>query len=187
MINRLPSKVIKNKTPFELIWNKEPDYDFLKVFGCLVYFKNTDTKGDKFEERGKPGVFLGYPPRTKGYKTFDLETRKLIVSRDVNFHEENFPFKNVKGNNENETEEPLICHDCHCHAESIFTQNKEQNIMEQDPQVHHDQVSELNGPHETHDEYEMGQIDDEGQPNNDEFEINEPNERAEVQSETRPT
>nr|GFC45020.1 retrovirus-related Pol polyprotein from transposon TNT 1-94 [Tanacetum cinerariifolium] len=103
VINRLPSKVIKNKTTFELIWNKEPDYGFLKVFGCLVYFKNTDTKGDKFDERGKPGVFLGYPPGTKGYKVFDLKTKRIVLSRDVNFHEEIFPFDKVQERDENET------------------------------------------------------------------------------------
>ncbi|GJW42524.1 putative RNA-directed DNA polymerase [Tanacetum coccineum] len=187
VINCLPSKVIKNKTPFELIWNEKPDYDFLKVFGCLVYFKNTDTKGDKFEERGKPGFFLGYPPRTKGYKILNLETRNIIVSRDVDFHEENFPLKNVQGNNESGTEGLIICHDCHCHDEPILAQNKEQNPMEQDPQMDHDQTNEPSGPHETHDEDETGQINDEGQPNNDKFETNESNEGAEAQAETRPT
>ena len=72
VINRLPSKVIKNKMPFELLFNQKPNYDFLRVFGCLAYFMNTNTKGDKFEERGKPGVFLGYLPGTKGYKILDL-------------------------------------------------------------------------------------------------------------------
>ncbi|KAD4887930.1 hypothetical protein E3N88_20003 [Mikania micrantha] len=55
-------------------------------------FGNNETKGDKFEARGKPGVFLGYPQGTKGYKIFDLESKKIIVSRDVNFHEDKFPF-----------------------------------------------------------------------------------------------
>ncbi|GJZ71219.1 retrovirus-related pol polyprotein from transposon TNT 1-94 [Tanacetum coccineum] len=167
VINCLPSKVIKNKTTFELIWNEKPDYDFLKVFGCLVYFKNTDMKGDKFKERGKPGVFLGYPPRIKGHKILDLETRKIIVSRDVNFHEENFPFKNVQGNNESGTEEPIICHDYHCHGEPILAQNKEQNPMEQDPQMDHNQTNKPSGPHETHDGDETGQINNEGHANND--------------------
>ena len=100
VINRLPSKVLKNKTPFELIWGVKPNYDFLRVFGCLVYFKNTNTRGDKFEEKGKPGVFLGYPTGTKGYKILDLETRKLTVSRDVLFYEEIFPFMKIHENHE---------------------------------------------------------------------------------------
>nr|GEV07975.1 hypothetical protein [Tanacetum cinerariifolium] len=178
VINRLPSKVIKNKTPFELIWNEKPNYDFLKVFGCLVYFKNTNTKGDKFKERGKSGVFLGYPPRTKGYKILDLDTRKIIVSRDVNFHKENFPFKNVQGNNKSGTKEPIICHDCHCHDEPILAKNKEQVS-----QMDHDQTNEPSDPLETRDGDETSQINDEGQPNNDEFETNKSNEGAEAQSE----
>nr|GEV90989.1 putative ribonuclease H-like domain-containing protein [Tanacetum cinerariifolium] len=187
VINRLPSKVIKNKTPFEIIWNKEPDYSLLKVFGCLVYFKNTNTKGDKFEDRGKPGVFLGYPPGTKGYKIFDLETRKIILSRNVNFHEEIFPFKNVQDSGENEAGEPMVHHECHCYNEQDLTQNKRQNFMEENTQVHHDQDSELNNPHEAQVEHQMGQIDDEEQPNNEEFETNKPNKGAEAQSEARPT
>ncbi|GJZ25644.1 putative RNA-directed DNA polymerase [Tanacetum coccineum] len=59
--------------------------------------------------------------------------------------------------------------------------------MEQDPHMDHDQTNEPSGPHETHDEDETGQINDEEQPNNDEFETNESNEGAEAQGETRPT
>ncbi|GKB45251.1 putative RNA-directed DNA polymerase [Tanacetum coccineum] len=59
--------------------------------------------------------------------------------------------------------------------------------MEQDPQMDHDQTNEPSGPHETHDGDETDQINDEGQPNNDEFETNESNEGAEAQAETRPT
>ncbi|GJT03132.1 uncharacterized mitochondrial protein-like protein [Tanacetum coccineum] len=51
----------------------------------------------------------------------------------------------------------------------------------------HDQTNEPSGPHETHDEDEKGQINDEEQPNNDEFETNESNEGAEAQAKTRPT
>ncbi|GJS97691.1 putative RNA-directed DNA polymerase [Tanacetum coccineum] len=184
VINRLPSKVIKNKTPFELLMNQKPDYEFLRVFGCLAYFTNTNTKGDKFEERGKPGVFLGYLTGTKGYKILDLETRKIIVSRNVNFYEQQFPFKNIEEINKDCVEEPIICHDCHCHDEPIMAQNKEQKSMEQDPQMDHDQTNGPSGPYETHDGDETDQINDEGQPNNDEIETNE---GEEAQAETRPT
>lgn len=103
IINRLPSKVINNKTPYELVWNHKPEYEHLRIFGCLAYFRNTNTKGDKFEGKGKPGVFLGYPQGTKGYKLYDIEDKKIIVSRDVSFFENVFPFKN--------TTEGLYCND----------------------------------------------------------------------------
>nr|GEY95322.1 retrovirus-related Pol polyprotein from transposon TNT 1-94 [Tanacetum cinerariifolium] len=111
IINRLPSKVIKNKTLYELVWNEEPKYDDLRIFGCLAYFKNTNTKGDKFEEKGKPGVFLGYPQGTKGYKIYDIKSKKIVVSWDVLFLEENFPFKNIARSLDCNKDEPTKIHD----------------------------------------------------------------------------
>ncbi|GJU07481.1 putative RNA-directed DNA polymerase [Tanacetum coccineum] len=95
VINRLPSKTIENKTPFEILYGEKPDYEHMKIFGCLAYFRNTDTRGDKFEWRGKPGVFLGYSPGTKGYKIYDITDNKTVVSRDVKFVEKVFPFKSM--------------------------------------------------------------------------------------------
>lgn len=104
IINRLPSKVIENKTPYELVFNQKPEYDHMRVLGCLVYFKNNNTEGDKFEMRGRPGVFMGYPPGIKGYKVYDIQNAKMIVSRDVNFCEGDFPFTHV-GSKEKDTED----------------------------------------------------------------------------------
>ncbi|KAM0024788.1 putative RNA-directed DNA polymerase [Helianthus debilis subsp. tardiflorus] len=104
IINRIPSKVLKNKTPYEVLLGKSPSYSHLRVFGCLAYYWNYDTRGDKFEPRGRPGVFLGYPYGTKGYRVYDLELHKLIVSRHVEFIEEKFPFSEVH----NTKNEPLI-------------------------------------------------------------------------------
>ncbi|KAK1412293.1 hypothetical protein QVD17_33424 [Tagetes erecta] len=95
IINRLPSDVIENKTPYEILYNRQPEYEHMRVFGCLAYYKNTETKGDKFEQRGRVGVFLGYPPGTKGYKVFDAQHNKIVLSRDVKFFEKVFPFTKV--------------------------------------------------------------------------------------------
>ncbi|KAD6119214.1 hypothetical protein E3N88_10485 [Mikania micrantha] len=92
VINRLPSKALRYRTPYEIVFGKQPNYEQLKVFGCLVYFRNTETGGDKFAPRGKHGVFIGYPFGVKGYKIYDMDKRKTIVSRDVQFVEHVFPF-----------------------------------------------------------------------------------------------
>lgn len=38
LINRLPTPIVKNKSPFEIMYNKMPDYDNLKPFSCLCCF-----------------------------------------------------------------------------------------------------------------------------------------------------
>ncbi|XP_076918557.1 uncharacterized protein LOC143579028 [Bidens hawaiensis] len=92
IINRLPSEVIGNKTPYEIVYGQKPDYEGLKVFGCLAYYLSIEMRCNKFEERGTPGIFLGYPRGTKGYKIYDVKNGKIIVSRDVRFVENIFPY-----------------------------------------------------------------------------------------------
>jgi histone deacetylase 1/2 len=36
LINRLPSRVIDNDTPFSRLFDKTPNYSFLRTFGCVV-------------------------------------------------------------------------------------------------------------------------------------------------------
>lgn len=93
IINRLPSKVLDWKTPFEKLYNKPPDYSKLKVFGCLAYATVVGTRNDKFSLRAKKCIFVRYVPRQKGFKLYDLETQKTFVSRDTVFHEHTFPLK----------------------------------------------------------------------------------------------
>lgn len=38
-------------------------------------------------------MFLGYPTGYKGYKLLDLTTNKILIGRDIIFHEQVFPFK----------------------------------------------------------------------------------------------
>lgn len=92
IINRLPSKVLDNKAPYEVLFQKRPNYKIMKVFGCLSNYRNNKTGGENFEMKGSPEIFLGYLTGTKGYKIDDIESKRMIVSRDDCFCENIFPF-----------------------------------------------------------------------------------------------
>lgn len=77
LINKMPSSRITNKTPYEMLFGKEPSLDHLKVKRCLTYATNTHAK-DKFRPRVIPFVFIGYSNLQKGYKWFDIQEKKDI-------------------------------------------------------------------------------------------------------------
>ncbi|CAA7043502.1 unnamed protein product [Microthlaspi erraticum] len=92
LINRLPTPLLKDKTPYEVLNAKKIDYKGLRVFGCLAFCSTSSKNRTKFQPRARPCVFLGYPAGYKGYKLLDLESNKIHISRNVVFHEEIFPF-----------------------------------------------------------------------------------------------
>ena len=96
LINRTPSVLLKNKTPFEVLFGHAPGYKHLRVLGCLAYAHNGDHKGDKFATRSRRCVFLGYPYGKKGWKLYDLDRKVIFVSRDVVFQETTFPFESSR-------------------------------------------------------------------------------------------
>lgn len=72
-------------SPYELLFNKVPDYQDLRVFGCLCFATVVPHSTDKFAPRAIKGVFVGYLFGTKGYRVLDLDTKQTFVSRDVMF------------------------------------------------------------------------------------------------------
>ncbi|CAN1268353.1 Retrovirus-related Pol polyprotein from transposon TNT 1-94 [Linum perenne] len=92
LINRLPTPILTNKSPFEILTTKPAAYDHLRVFGCLVYSTVLLPSRLKLDSRASTCVFLGFPATTKGYFLYDLQSNQITISRDVVFHENLFPF-----------------------------------------------------------------------------------------------
>ncbi|KAL4379256.1 hypothetical protein GQ457_02G035690 [Hibiscus cannabinus] len=65
IINRLPSKNLDGKSPYELLHSQTPTYSHLKTFGCMCFVATLKSSCDKFTERALPGVFIGYASGVK--------------------------------------------------------------------------------------------------------------------------
>ena len=92
LLNQHPSSAVRNAIPYDLLYNKTPDYSHLRVFGCLCYPKLTAMGHHKLAPRSIACVFLGYPSSHKGYHCLDLSTQCIIISSHVVFYETCFPF-----------------------------------------------------------------------------------------------
>uniref|UniRef100_A0A2N9FFA4 Reverse transcriptase Ty1/copia-type domain-containing protein n=1 Tax=Fagus sylvatica TaxID=28930 RepID=A0A2N9FFA4_FAGSY len=92
LINRLPTPTLQNKSPFEKLFNTNPDYSFLKTFGCSCWPNLRPYNSHKLLPRSLECIFLGYSLLHKGYKCLHLPSGRLYISRDVIFVENKFPF-----------------------------------------------------------------------------------------------
>ncbi|XP_017628687.1 uncharacterized protein LOC108471601 [Gossypium arboreum] len=78
LLNRLPTNVVKGKTPFEAWFSQKPNVSHLKMFGCLCYTLVPTEKRTKLEKRSMPRVFVGYNSVKKRYRVFDPSTKKIV-------------------------------------------------------------------------------------------------------------
>ena len=95
LLNILPSKVLDSQSPLQILYHRDPRYSHLRVFGCLCYPLFPSTTIHKLQPRSTPCVFLGYPSNYRGYKCYDISSRKIIISRHVMFDETRFPFSKL--------------------------------------------------------------------------------------------
>ena len=87
LINRTPTRVLDDATPYEVLNKRKPSIDHSRVFGCLCYVLQTGDHRNKLEARSTKAVFIGYSTTQKGYKCYSPETRRVLVSREVKFVE----------------------------------------------------------------------------------------------------
>ena len=66
LINRLPSSAIQNEVPYQRLFRKLPDYEFLKVFGCACFPLLRPYNQHKLQPRSQECIFLGYSLSHKG-------------------------------------------------------------------------------------------------------------------------
>lgn len=109
---------MEKKTPFEVFIGKKPGVKHLRMCGCICYTHILSVLRQKLDGKSEKGVFMGYGSCEKGYRVYVLQTKKIVLSRNVIFDEEKswdwkenkvefvstyFPFKDNEGKEENNT------------------------------------------------------------------------------------
>ena len=100
ILNRSYTKAVQGKTPLEAYSDKKPFVSHYWIFGSECYAHVPDKLRTKLEDKSRKCIFLGYIKETKGYRLYDVEAKKIIVSRDVVFAERPHAMK--------EDEDPFI-------------------------------------------------------------------------------
>jgi histone deacetylase 1/2 len=59
LINRLPTRLLRMKTPLEVLLHETPDYSFFKVFGCACWPHLRPYNSHKIEYRSKKMCLFG--------------------------------------------------------------------------------------------------------------------------------
>jgi hypothetical protein len=93
LINCLPSAVNSVSSPFELLFNKSPDFNLLKVFGCKCWPYLRPYNSHKMFFKSLSCVFLGYSNPHIGYKCLHIPMGRVYIVCHVIFHETKIPFQ----------------------------------------------------------------------------------------------
>ena len=73
--NITPHSSLGFKSPFELLYNKKPNLNNIKIWGSICYYL-IKTQITKLEPKAKKAILVGY--NQYNYYVLDLEANKII-------------------------------------------------------------------------------------------------------------
>lgn len=91
LINRMPSRVLGMKSPYEMLFGKNEFVVPPKVFGCTCFVRDHRPLVGKLDPQAIKCIFVGYSSGQKGYKCWSPSEHRMFVSMDVTF-KESVPF-----------------------------------------------------------------------------------------------
>ena len=86
LINRTPTRALKNKAPEEAWSGKRPDVDNVPIFGANAWALVKITGRKKLADRSRKLIFVGIPDNVKGYRLV-TPGGTMSTSRNVKFDE----------------------------------------------------------------------------------------------------
>lgn len=95
LINRMPTPLLANQSPYLKLFHQPPNYSKLRTFGCLAYPWLRPYAQNKLEKRSLPCVFIGYSLTQSAYHCLDPTTGRIYTTRHVRFNETQFPYTSL--------------------------------------------------------------------------------------------
>lgn len=89
---RMPTRAYQEKkSPFQMLYGIKPSVSHFRVFGCEAFAHVPQEKRQKLDAKATRCRLVGYDVFSQGYRLEELATGRIIISRNVQFNEENFP------------------------------------------------------------------------------------------------
>lgn len=89
--NRSPCSSIEFRNPLSVWTGKSVNLELLKLFGTEIMVHVPAAQRKKWSPKSVKMIFMGYDTRSKAYRCLNPDTDKVIVSRDVIFHNYSAP------------------------------------------------------------------------------------------------
>jgi len=85
LLNRLPSKVLHNKSTYDILYGSSPDLTFIKVFDCEAFASTLTHNKTKLDPRARWYAYLGHRQGIKDSLLYDYTPERFFLSRNVFF------------------------------------------------------------------------------------------------------
>ena len=79
--------------PYYKAFNKKPNVQQFKIFGCPAVFKRFEISKDgkriinKYNQQGMRGIFVGLPENSAGWLFYVPDVKRTYISMDASFDE----------------------------------------------------------------------------------------------------
>lgn len=83
LLNRLPSRALKETTAYEAWYGTKPTTSHLNFFCSICYCHIPEDRRKELEKKAEIGILLGYSSEAKRYRIYNVISTKVIIRRDV--------------------------------------------------------------------------------------------------------
>jgi len=102
----MPHSGIGNKIPDEIYYKRKVDIKYLRVWGCITYYKDFSQNKGKFSPNAKKGIFLGFNQNSHCYIIMDYEDHKIHHVREIYCLEDTPSSLRLPNTHQNEFNDP---------------------------------------------------------------------------------